>query len=171
VEEGTAKKLKKAKDEHWLPESIFKSIIRYAPVVSADAIIVNDSKFLLTKRAIPPQKGRWHLPGGLLRRGERLADCARRIALDETGLSVEVGRIVGIYDDPSRNLARHDVTIAFLCSPVGGRLKRNWQASDLRYFSFNSLPPRIGFGHELEIADAQRLLRSNAHTPFSQSHR
>jgi 8-oxo-dGTP diphosphatase len=161
--------LKKTKDEHWLPERLFKSIIRHVPVVSVDAIIVNDSKFLLTKRAIPPQKGRWHLPGGLLRKGERLAHCAMRIALDETGLSIEVGRVVGIYDDPSRNLARHDVTVAFLCSPVGGHLKPDWQASDLRYFSFNSLPRRIGFGHELEIDDAQRLLRSNQPTPFSQS--
>ncbi len=39
----------------------------------------------------------WELPGGRVEPGEDLVEAARREALEESGCSVDVGRITGIY--------------------------------------------------------------------------
>ncbi len=42
-------------------------------------------------------EGRWQLPGGAIEPGERPSDAARRECLEEAGIEVELGRIIGVY--------------------------------------------------------------------------
>ncbi|MDQ4083379.1 MAG: NUDIX domain-containing protein, partial [Actinomycetota bacterium] len=51
----------------------------------------------LTQRDIEPGYGKWTFPGGFVERGERAEAAAEREALEEAGLEIEVGEIVGLY--------------------------------------------------------------------------
>lgn len=54
------------------------------------ARLVSLRRVVLIRRAAPPARGLLSLPGGRLELGEALAACARREALEETGLRVAV---------------------------------------------------------------------------------
>ncbi len=141
----------------WLPTEVYQTIVQHSPMVAVDCLVVQENEVLLIKRSIPPLVGYWHLPGGLLRRNERLKDCAARKAKEETGLDVTVDRMIGVYDDPNNNPARHDVMISFLCSKRGGRLRGSWQGRELSYFPIHALPRRVGFAVREEIRDLIQL--------------
>jgi 8-oxo-dGTP pyrophosphatase MutT (NUDIX family) len=70
----------------------------------------------------------WGLPGGVLEVGEGLSECAAREVLEETGLSVEPRRLVGIYSGPRYNVRYpngdevQQWTAAFECRVTCGRL-------------------------------------------------
>ena len=78
------------------------------------------------KRAHPPIQGHWSTPGGVLEIGEMVRDAAVREAREETGLIVEPGELLGVYDrilrDPGQRVQYHYVLIDFLCRAVGGEL-------------------------------------------------
>ena len=96
------------------------------PLVGVGAIIIKDERVLLVKRAHPPIQGQWSIPGGVLEVGELVREAAVREAREETGLIVEPGALLGVYDrvlrDPEKRVQYHYVLIDFLCLPVGGEL-------------------------------------------------
>jgi ADP-ribose pyrophosphatase YjhB (NUDIX family) len=59
----------------------------------------SDAKILLIQRA---DNGHWGLPGGYVELGESVADAAAREVLEETGCTVEITRLIGVYSDPAR---------------------------------------------------------------------
>jgi 8-oxo-dGTP diphosphatase len=97
------------------------------PIVGVGAVIVEDGRVVLVKRRFEPLAGQWSLPGGRLELGETLeAGLAREMA-EETGLEVEVGPVVDVFDrillDPERKVRYHYVLIDYLCRPIGGVLR------------------------------------------------
>jgi len=70
-------------------------------VPACDAVIFDlaREKVLLTRRS---DNGRWCLPGGAMDPGESAAECCAREVLEETGLVVRVGRLIGVYSTPHR---------------------------------------------------------------------
>jgi ADP-ribose pyrophosphatase YjhB (NUDIX family) len=87
---------------------------------------MQDGKVVLVKRRFEPLAGQWSLPGGRLELGETLEAGLAREMLEETGLEVEVGPVVDVFDrillDPERKVRYHYVLIDYLCRPVGGAL-------------------------------------------------
>ena len=67
------------------------------PKLVAGAIAELDGGIVLIQRSIEPGYGRWTFPGGFVERGERAEDAAEREALEEAGLEIEAGKIVGLY--------------------------------------------------------------------------
>jgi len=84
------------------------------------------------------------LPGGVLECGEALRDAAVREALEETGLVVEVGDMLGVYERVIRaddgRVRYHYVLIDFLCRAVGGDLKAGSDAAEVGWFRREELP-------------------------------
>src|SRR5579859_4142872 len=115
------------------------------PLVGVGAIIIEDSRVLLVKRAHPPIQGQWSIPGGVLEVGELVREAAIREAREETGLIVEPGDLLGVYDRVLRNAEKrvqyHYVLIDFLCRKVGGELAADDDAAEVRWFTREELPP------------------------------
>jgi 8-oxo-dGTP diphosphatase len=96
------------------------------PIVGVGAVIVDDGKVLLVKRKYEPLKGHWSLPGGMVEIGEPLESALTREMQEETGLAVDVGPVIEVFDrimrDEERRVRYHFVLIDYLCWPTGGAL-------------------------------------------------
>jgi 8-oxo-dGTP diphosphatase len=103
-------------------------------LVVAQAIVCGDDGILLAVRS--DLRG-WELSGGEVEEGETSAAAVCREVWEETGLVVEVDRHVGDY---VRTGFRPHTAKIYLCHPVGGVLKNNWETLELRWFSPESLP-------------------------------
>jgi 8-oxo-dGTP diphosphatase len=114
------------------------------PLVGVGAIIIKDDRVVLVKRAHPPIQGQWSIPGGVLEVGELVRQAAIREAREETGLIVEPGELLGVYDRILRNdeqrVQYHYVLVDFLCRPVGGELRADSDAAEVRWFARDELP-------------------------------
>jgi 8-oxo-dGTP diphosphatase len=112
------------------------------PLIGVGAIIVENGRVLLVKRGHPPLAGEWSIPGGVLEVGELLREAAIREAKEETGLTVEPGEILGVFDRLIRTGDRvqyHYVLIDFLCKRVKGELKPGSDADEVRWFTLQDL--------------------------------
>ena len=114
------------------------------PLVGVGAIIIEGDRVLLVKRAHPPLQAQWSIPGGVLEVGELVREAAVREAREETGLIVEPGDLLGVYDRILRNeeqrVQYHYVLVDFLCRPVGGELYAASDAEEVRWFTREELP-------------------------------
>ena len=66
--------------------------------LSVSAMVWRDREILLMRRS---DNGHWGLPGGFVELGESVANAARREVVEETGWSVEIGQLIGVYSDPA----------------------------------------------------------------------
>lgn len=115
-----------------------------SPLVGVGAVIIADGRALLIRRGQAPLLGEWSLPGGVLECGETLRDAAIREAREETGLVVDVGEMLGVYErvihSADGRVRYHYVLIDFLCHAVAGELKAGSDAADVGWFSREELP-------------------------------
>ena len=115
-----------------------------SPIVGVGAVIVRDDCVLLIRRGTAPLLGEWSLPGGVLECGETLREAVAREAHEETGLVVETGEMLGVYEriipGEEGRVRYHFVLIDFLCHAVGGELKAGSDAADVRWFTRDELP-------------------------------
>jgi 8-oxo-dGTP diphosphatase len=134
------------------------------PLIGVGAIIVEDGRVLLIKRAKAPLLGEWSIPGGMLELGETLRQGAEREALEETGLVVRATDLLGVFDrivpDETKRTLYHYVLIDFLCQKVSGDVLAAADASDARWFnradlSSLSLPSETLKVLEMGIAKAK----------------
>ena len=120
------------------------------PGVAVNVAVIHEEKILLTKRE---DFEVWCLPSGGVEEGESLAEAAIRETKEETGVDVELTRLVGVY---SRLGGMPDVhAILFAGKPVGGEIKTQpGETIEVAYFPSDELPQEIAFGHKKRITDA-----------------
>jgi 8-oxo-dGTP pyrophosphatase MutT (NUDIX family) len=105
---------------------------------SAIILDASGSKILLTCRS---DNGRWCLPGGGMDPGESLEECCVREVWEETGLTVRVVRLTGIYSTPHRvtyyaDGNRWQIVVAnFLAEITGGSLGLSDETTAVDFFS------------------------------------
>ena len=122
------------------------------PKLMVDIVIPDgEGRVLLIQRANDPYEGSWALPGGFVDVGETVEDAAVREAKEETGLDVELLRLVGVYSEPDRDPRGHNVSVAFLARAEGDPSAAS-DAADAAFLdpSFTDL----AFDHESIISDA-----------------
>jgi 8-oxo-dGTP diphosphatase len=133
------------------------------PLVGVGAVIVQDNRVLLIRRGQPPQLGEWSLPGGVVECGETLREAVVREAREETGLLVERGEMLGVYERVIRGddgrVRYHYVLIDFLCRAIAGELKAGSDAADVRWFAREELPA-LNLTHDANDVVAKGLARS-----------
>jgi 8-oxo-dGTP diphosphatase len=123
------------------------------PLLMVDVIILAEGGVVLVKRGTEPYKGKWALPGGFVRYGEKVDNAAAREAEEETGLKVRVRRLVNVYSDPKRDPRGHAVSTCFTADVVGGKLTAGSDAAEVRVFK--QIPwGELAFDHALMLKDA-----------------
>ncbi len=113
------------------------------PIVGVGAVIVHEGRSLLVRRATEPLKDEWSVPGGVLELGEKLRDGVAREALEETGLRVEVGEVLDVFDsifpDADGRSQYHFVLIDFLCRVVSGEAVAGSDVSEVKWITESDL--------------------------------
>ena len=98
--------------------------------------VTHDGELVLLRRGIAPGVGAWAQPGGFLEVDETVHQAAIRETLEETGLIVEPGEIIGLYT----RLEAAVVTIAFESRVVGGEPRLTREALEIATFSPEAIP-------------------------------
>ncbi|GBE14104.1 bifunctional NMN adenylyltransferase/Nudix hydrolase [bacterium BMS3Abin14] len=121
------------------------------PSPTVDTVIrLDGGGVVLIKRKNPPSG--WALPGGFVDYGETVEHAAVREAKEETGLEVELVRLLGVYSDPTRDSRQHTISTVFVArasgTPMGGD-----DAAEAAVFNENDLPAEIAFDHRKILED------------------
>jgi mutator protein MutT len=114
------------------------------PFVGVGAVIVDGAaRVLLVKRRFEPLAGQWSLPGGAVDVGETLEACVIREMAEETGLDVEVGRVIEVFDrimhDAEGRVQYHYVLVDYVCRPAGGTLTAASDVADVAWVAEGAL--------------------------------
>ena len=104
-------------------------VVTSLPVTEAGEVV-------LLRRGIPPGYGAWAQPGGFLEIDETVRDGAIRETLEETGLLIEPGDIVGLYSRPEAAI----VVVAFESRIVGGAATPTAEALEVQAFAPDDIP-------------------------------
>lgn len=128
------------------------------PAVTVDAVIIKDDSIVLVKRKNPPFQGMWALPGGFVEYGETVESAVAREAKEETGLTVDIVRLLGVYSDPKRDPRGPTVGVVFICKMIGGELKADTDAKEVGYFRLNELQG-LAFDHDKIVRDTRAVLK------------
>lgn len=89
------------KSSHWLDKTQFRQIVAATPLISIDLIVRNElGQVLLGRRLNRPAQGFWFVPGGRVRKDERLNDAFWRLTEEELGIAVsrDIARFLGPYE-------------------------------------------------------------------------
>jgi ADP-ribose pyrophosphatase YjhB (NUDIX family) len=134
---------------------------RIAVGCSAAVVDPATQKILLVRRA---DDGGWSVPGGYMDPGESATEACAREVLEETGIRVAVGRLIGVYTSPHILLEYPDgnrwqlVLLFFAAEPVGGTLYAGDETTAARFFS----------REETEHLDMRALNRQRIDDAFAQ---
>ncbi|MGH7362604.1 MAG: NUDIX hydrolase [Candidatus Methylomirabilales bacterium] len=107
------------------------------PIVAVGGIVVRNGQVLLIQRGREPSAGRWTIPGGAVRVGERLHEAVARELREECGVEVEVGPVVEVLDrvvrDGTGRVQFHYVIIDYLARWIAGEPRAGSDAAAVRW--------------------------------------
>ena len=120
------------------------------PGLAVNVAVIHENKILLTKRE---DFETWIMPSGGVEEDESIAQAAIRETKEETGLDVELTRLVGIYSRLGNFFPGH--MILFAAKPVGGEIKcQEGETIEVEWFAFDEIPSLLSVGHKKRIEDA-----------------
>lgn len=122
--------------------------VHYAdPKVAVAVVIERDGALLYGRRAPGASAaGQWSFPAGFVDRGERVEDAARRETREETGLTVHLDGLLGLYSSNGNPV----ILAVYVASIVGGILSPDDDLSELAFFPLDQLP-EPAFPHDPRI--------------------
>jgi ADP-ribose pyrophosphatase YjhB (NUDIX family) len=119
------------------------------PKLVAGCLVVNDGAALLLRRGNEPRRGKWTFPGGYVDWGETMATAAQRETLEEVGMHIQIGDVLGAYADPKNP---SPIIVVYLASPGDELPQRTHEALEVRYFKPDELPWKDIAFHTTEAA-------------------
>lgn len=134
------------------------------PALTTDCVVFgldeDDLKILLIQRDIAPFEGKWALPGGFIKMGESIDDCARRELEEETGLKGIYLEQLYTFGAPNRDPREQVVTVAYfaLVNLIEHLPEAATDARNAAWFAQDDLP-KLAFDHHDILAKAKERLR------------
>ena len=116
--------------------------------VAVSALIFDDEgRVLLAQRR---DIDWWNLPNGGMEAGETVDEALQREVMEELGVAIEVGQLVGVYSKP----LKQEVVLAFRCRIIDGAPTPTEETRACRYFFPHELPTNTLPKHRQRIEDA-----------------
>ena len=106
------------------------------PKLVVTAVVISPKGLLLLKRAEPPCVGKWGLPGGHLTRGENVELAARNEVLEEAGLDVTIGGLLGLTPLPDNQ----GIQLIFSAHTSETTAVPNLESTEARFFEEAAIP-------------------------------
>ena len=120
------------------------------PKLVAGCFVVDNGRVLLIRRGIEPALGKWTFPGGYVDFGENSADAAVRETLEEVGMRVTLGTLLGVFTDVT---APALTVVVYLAGPGKEAPSLSDEASETHYFAPDEIP-----WHDLAFATTSDAL-------------
>lgn len=92
----------------------------------------------------------WNLPGGGLEKKESPWDGVVREVKEETGLEIEIKKLIGVYHKDEKK----EIVFSFQCAVSGGKSVLSDEADQIMFFPYARLPKNISQKHKDRIEDA-----------------
>ncbi|WP_420643853.1 NUDIX domain-containing protein [Candidatus Leptofilum sp.] len=122
------------------------------------AVFDDQNQILLIRRA---DNGLWAVPGGYMEAGESLTEACAREVLEETGLRIQVQRLISVYTNPHLLLKYSDgnrwqlTILHFAAKSLSGELTTGNETLDVRFFAQGEIQGlKMRSIDQLRIADA-----------------
>ncbi|MFM7062336.1 MAG: NUDIX hydrolase N-terminal domain-containing protein [Actinomycetes bacterium] len=134
--------------EEWM-KSVGQGVPGYVtPKIAVGAVVTNDAgEILLIQRS---DSGIWLYPTGWADVGYSASEVAVKEVEEETGIEVQVERLLGVFDGLRLGFTRVPLySLVFLCRAVGGELNGHpLETMDVGWFTQDALPhPTAGVDH------------------------
>ena len=126
-------------------------VIFYDPKVAVICIVPRDGKVLMIRRGTELGYGLWGLPGGYVDRGEVVELAAAREVLEETGLKIEIGGLLGLFSESGNPV----IVAAYAGRETGGTLEAGPEALEVGFFDVDRLP-ELAFPRDREVLNSWR---------------
>lgn len=111
------------------------------PKVGVGALVIEQGRILLVRRAMTPERGKWSIPAGFLDYGDDPRETAVEEVRQETNLQVEITELLDVYHNPQAlQEGGASVFILYRARLIGGRLAAGDDASEAAFFAPDSLP-------------------------------
>lgn len=117
------------------------------PKLAVAVLLEREGRILMGRRSpnsVSP--GKWSFPAGFVDRGERVEDAAIREVREETGLTVHLDALIGLYSATGQTT----VLVAYAGTIVGGTLGAADDLTELAFFALDA-PPEPAFAHDPQI--------------------
>jgi 8-oxo-dGTP diphosphatase len=113
----------------------------------AGVVIDGDDRVLTIQRQ---DNGHWEAPGGVLELAESFEDGVRREVAEETGMTINVERLTGVY----KNIERGIVALVFRCSPGVGTVHTTQEARAVRWMTLDEVRQLMDPAFAVRVLDA-----------------
>jgi 8-oxo-dGTP diphosphatase len=94
----------------------------------------------------------WAIPGGFIDYGEAAETAARREAMEEIGLEIELVELLGVYSQPDRDPRQHTLSVVYIASATGTP-KAGDDAKQAHLVNLLELPANLCFDHGKILQD------------------
>lgn len=139
--------------------------------VGVGAVVFRGENVLVIKRGKPPFLGRWSIPGGGLHHGERLEDAVRREVMEETGVEIRIGGLIGVFevvpdDRQDPDFSRHVVMVDYWGEWLSGDPVPGDDAAAAEFAPLDEALARVSWDETRRaIADAMKLRNTVNYPP------
>jgi 8-oxo-dGTP diphosphatase len=134
------------------------------PYVAVDIIIElidqPDRPIILIERHYKPLG--WAIPGGFIDYGEQAEVAAKREAMEEIGLEIELVELLGVYSDPTRDDRIHTLSAVYIAT-AKGTPKAGDDAKAVKVVNVWEIPTNLCFDHDRILQDYLNLRHYHQH--------
>ena len=132
---------------------------------TASALIVKGNNVLLSTRAIKPKKGYYDIVGGFLSNGESPEVGVIRETKEETGLTVKILDLLGVYMDTYafQEIKLNTLNFYYVTEIVEGKMEPHDDVATLKWFDIDKVPlDKLAFRSQKEVVkDLKDWIRKN----------
>ncbi len=113
-----------------------------------------DRPIILIERHYKPLG--WAIPGGFIDYGEQAEVAAKREAMEEIGLEIELVELLGVYSDPTRDDRQHTLSAVYIAT-AKGTPKAGDDAKAVKVVNVWEIPTNLCFDHDRILQDYLNL--------------